>query len=137
MYSLPNGKKEWAEVGEVPVKFASKLDSAFNQLVAKAYDELGISKADIVEKEFNNKVEILSNADNAEPALMRERTSLQNKIKEAESGVRQLEDKLDFFKYSDDTNPLKKELLIESQGLKQRLKPGEIKKANRFDVEGC
>jgi len=115
-------KKEWAEVGEVPVKFASKLDSAFNQLVAKAYDELGISKADIVEKEFNNKVEILSNADNAEPALMRERTSLQNKIKEAESGVRQLEDKLDFFKYSDDTNPLKKELLDRISGAQTKVK---------------
>ena len=48
-------------------------------MVERAYGELGISKADIVEKEFKNKVEILSNTDNAEPALAHERRSLQNK----------------------------------------------------------
>jgi hypothetical protein len=53
----------------------------------------------------------LSNTDNAEPALSRERRSLQNQISESESAVRQLEDKLAFFKFSDDTNPLKKDLL--------------------------
>ncbi|MDC1222205.1 hypothetical protein N8Z47_06010, partial [Salibacteraceae bacterium] len=104
-------KKQWAQIGDVPTKFSSKIESSFNQLVSKAYSELGISKADIIEKEFNNKVQILSNTDNAEPALDRERRSLQNQISESESAVRQLEDKLAFFKFSDDTNPLKKDLL--------------------------
>jgi hypothetical protein len=104
-------KKQWAQIGEVPTKFSSRIESSFNQLVSKAYSELDISKEDIIEKEFNNKVQILSNTDNAEPALSRERRSLQNQISESESAVRQLEDKLAFFKFSDDTNPLKKDLL--------------------------
>ena len=114
-------KKQWAQVGEVPTKFASKIESSFNQMVERAYGELGISKADIVEKGFKNKVEILSNTDNAEPALAHERRSLQNKIAESESAVRQLEDKLAFFKFSDDSNPLKKDLLDRIENAKSNV----------------
>ncbi len=114
-------KKQWAQIGDVPTKFSLKIESSFNQLVSKAYSELGISKADVIEKEFNNKVQILSNADNAEPALDREKRSLKNQISESESAVRQLEDKLAFFKFSDDTNPLKKDLLNRIEDAKSNL----------------
>ena len=126
-------KKEWAQVGEVPSKFNAKIESSLTQLVSKAFAELGISKADIIEKEFNNKVEILLNSDNAEPALDRERRSLRVNISEAESSVRQLEDKLDFFKFSNNSNPLKKELLDRIEDAKSKVDAWK-KKRKQIDL---
>lgn len=104
-------KQKWNVVGAVPEKFSSKVNSAFNAAVSKAYGELGISKADIAEKEFKNKLDNLSAKEDPESGLTDERRNLQKKIKESEVAVLMLEDKLGFFKYSDDANPLKKDLL--------------------------
>jgi hypothetical protein len=108
---IDDWKQSWNKIGSVPEKFSSKVSSAFNGLVLKAYGELGISKADIAEKEFKNKLDTLSAKEDPEFGLDDERRTLQKKIKESEVAVLMLEDKLAFFKYSDDTNPLKKDLL--------------------------
>ncbi len=104
-------KKEWVTLGEVAQKMARQKEKEFEDTVAKAYGFLGISKKQLAQKQFENKLEMLSSGDNAEDGLMRERDSIRMRIKEAELEKLQLENKLDFFRFSDDSNPLKKDLL--------------------------
>ncbi|MEZ4722490.1 MAG: DUF349 domain-containing protein [Flavobacteriales bacterium] len=122
-------KEQWGEIGDVPQKLNRKVEDAFSNVISRAYKGLGISKAEVAEKEFQSKIDILTTRDNAADGLADERHNIQRKIKEAESAVIQLEDKLGFFTYSDDTNPLKKDLLNrialakkEVDGLKEKRK---------------
>ncbi|GAB5538407.1 MAG: hypothetical protein Salg2KO_05100 [Salibacteraceae bacterium] len=103
--------RDWAKVGDVSDKMRSKVENAYQNVVSKAYESLGISKTEQKEKEFANKLTSISHTEDPERELSFERRRLNKQIKEAEGEVRQLEDKLAFFKFSDDSNPLKKELL--------------------------
>lgn len=141
-------KEKWADVGDVHERMTTKVDQAFNNVVAKAYKAMGISKSQIVEKEFNNKLDMLTGKDDAEAGLNAERRMIQTQIKEAESSARQLEDKMAFFKYSDDSNPLKRELMdriaaaqAEIDDIREKRKRidltlKEIKKAKKMEAEG-
>lgn len=140
-------KLEWAKIGHVHERMAEKVEQTFNNLVVKAYKAMGISKSQIIEKEFNNKLDMLTSNDDAEAGLQAERRNIQAQIREAESAARQLEDKMAFFKYSDDTNPLKKDLMdriaaaqgqideIREKRKRVDLMIKEIKKAKEKDAE--
>lgn len=104
-------KNAWIELGEVPRKTAGKVEKTFQDALNQAYKHLGISKSEVAEKQFENKLEILSQNNNAEGDLRREFDSIRKQIKDMEMNKLQLENKLDFFTFSDDSNPLKKDLL--------------------------
>ena len=54
---------------------------------------------------------MLATDDNAEEALVSERNRIGQKIREVQPNLAQEEGKLDFFKFSNDSNPLKAEVL--------------------------
>lgn len=104
-------KSRWSEVGDVSERMSDKVEKTFGNIISRAYKGLGISKDEIEEKEFQSRIDIISNKDNPEDALHGERHFIQRKIKEAQSEVLQLENKMGFFTYSDDSNPLKRDLM--------------------------
>lgn len=104
-------KSRWSEVGDVPDRLSNKVEKTFGSIISRAYKGLGISKDEMEEKEFKSRIDIISNKDNPEDGLQNERYFIQRKIKEAQSEVLQLENKMGFFTYSDDSNPLKRDLM--------------------------
>lgn len=104
-------KTKWAEVGDVSERLSDKAEKTFSGLITRAYKGLGISKEQLAEKEFESRLDIITNKDNPEDALNNERQFIQRKIKESKSDMIQLENKMGFFTYSDDSNPLKRDLM--------------------------
>ncbi len=104
-------RTEWSAIGNVEQKVKAKVDKAFEDVIGKAYESLGISKQELAKKRFESKLEMLSTDDNAEDALVSERDRIGQKIREVQTTLAQEEGKLDFFKFSNDSNPLKAELL--------------------------
>jgi hypothetical protein len=104
-------RNEWSAVGNVEHKVKAKIDKAFEDVIGKAYESLGISKQDLAKKRFESKLEMLATDDNAEEALVSERNRIGQKIREVQPNLAQEEGKLDFFKFSNDSNPLKAEVL--------------------------
>jgi len=104
-------KSQWSQIGDVSDKMKEKVEKSFSSMISKAYKELGISNSDLAEKEFTNKLDMISAKADAEGAFAQERATIQRQIKEAETAVLLLEDKLSFFTYSKGDNPLKNDLL--------------------------
>ncbi|MDP4685832.1 MAG: DUF349 domain-containing protein [Salibacteraceae bacterium] len=104
-------KTKWAQIGDAGERAVKNTESAFNSLISKAFQSLGITKEQLEEKRFEAKLDILSNKGNATESLQKEKMFLIGKIKEAQVVLVQLEGKLDFFKFSDDKNPLKRDVM--------------------------
>lgn len=108
---IKDWKTGWMKLGQVHSKVAKQVEKQFEDTVTSAYSHLGISKKELAQKQFDNKLEMLSGSDDAENDLLRERDSVRSRMKEIELNKLQLENKLDFFRFSDDSNPLKKDVL--------------------------
>lgn len=111
----------WAAIGEVPFKLKDKLDQQFNETVGKAYRALGVSKEALEAKQFDAKLEVLSQSRKADSALAAERSVVVEKMKALQTNLAQEESKLDFFKFSKDNNPLKMELMNRINGVKAEI----------------
>ncbi|MEX2597923.1 MAG: DUF349 domain-containing protein, partial [Salibacteraceae bacterium] len=131
--AIEDWRKQWNELGEVPYKMKSKVEGSFENAMEKAYRSLGISKTELKEKQFKSKLKNLSNAKNADDQLARERSAIIQKIKETQTALAQEESKLDFFKFSKDDNPLKKELLQRIDAVKKEIDSLKNKK-KRIDL---
>lgn len=114
-------QSEWALIGEVPFKLKDKLDQQFNDLVTKAYRALGVSKEALEAKQFDAKLEVLTQSKKADSALATERSAVLDKIKALQTTLAQEESKLDFFKFSKDNNPLKLELMNRINAVKEEI----------------
>lgn len=104
-------KNKWSEISDNGDRVAKNVESKFNDLISKGYQSLGISKEQLEEKNFEAKLDVLSNKGNATESLRREKQYLIAKIKDCQLNVVQLEGRLDFFKFSDDKNPLKRDAM--------------------------
>lgn len=119
--AIAEWQEAWGKIGAVPNKLRGKIEKQFEDLVANAYRSIGVSKEDLVQKQFDAKLDRLSNANHADDALLREKRAVIDKIKAAQTNLAQEESKMDFFKYSDDSNPLKKELMNRIDGVKEEI----------------
>jgi hypothetical protein len=118
---IENWRRDWSALGEVHAKMRAKVDKAFEQTVLKAYKSLGISQSEVEEKRFASKLELLTESGQGEEALKRERSAINQHIRDKQTALAQEESKLDFFKYSDEKNPLKKELLSRIQAVQDEI----------------
>lgn len=118
----------WTDTGEVFDKEKGALEKEFHQLIDKAYAKAGISKDQIAKKKFEDKLEAIKAGGSAENDLKRELSFVQKKIGEAKAEVLQLENKMGFFTYSDDSNPLKRDLMKRIEKSKQEVDSWKEKK---------
>jgi len=119
--AISEWRSEWSAIGNVEQKVKAKIDKTFEELIGKAYESLGISKQDLAKKRFESKLEMLASDDNAEEALVSERNRIGQKIREAQTNLAQEEGKLDFFKFSNDSNPLKAEVLKRMEAVNKEI----------------
>lgn len=114
-------REQWNAIGDVAYKMQDKVDKAFENAIVRAYKSLGISQSELEEKRFESKIEMLSERNQGTDGLKHERSAINQQIRDKQTALAQEESKLDFFKYSDDSNPLKKELLQRIEGVKAEI----------------
>ncbi|GAB4376346.1 MAG: DUF349 domain-containing protein [Salibacteraceae bacterium] len=121
-------RQRWNSLSDAADRLSDKADRSFEKLVTEAYKKLGVSEDELREKKFEARLGILTGKDNATEALEHERGFVQKKIEEAKSQLLQLENKLDFFTFSDESNPLKRDLLQRIESAKAELEEWKNKR---------
>jgi len=124
---------EWKLYGKVP--FNKKgVNVKFNKILDAIFKKLDLDRKEGELLKYGNKIEELSNDENTEQALQRERTFIRRKIDECKSEVRQLENNLQFFSNASEESPVVKEVIKKINGHKEELATwkAKLKKLNIF-----
>lgn len=124
---------EWKLYGKVP--FNKKgINVKFNKILDAIFKKLDLDRKEGELLKYGNKIEELSNDENTEQALQRERTFIRRKIDECKSEVRQLENNLQFFSNASEESPVVKEVVKKINGHKEELATwkAKLKKLNIF-----
>jgi hypothetical protein len=124
---------EWKLYGKVP--FNKKgVNVKFNKILDAIFKKLDLDRKEGELLKYGNKIEELSNDENTEQALQRERTFIRRKIDECKSEVRQLENNLQFFSNASEESPVVKEVVKKINGHKEELATwkAKLKKLNIF-----
>lgn len=89
----------------------SRLDARFKQALQQKQKDFGITPQSIDSHRFEKQLSNIAAGEVDEAAAKREIEHLVRRIKESQASTLALEDKLAFFTYAKNDNPLKKELL--------------------------
>ena len=92
----------WNSIGRVP-KNKSKIEHEFSRLAEKAYKSAGLSKAEITQKSYQNKLDGMRGNDDT---IRKETHSLKRRIDEIKQEIIQLETNLQFFGKNQEKNPI-------------------------------
>lgn len=92
----------WNTIGRVP-KNKSKIEHEFTRLIEKAYKSAGLSKAEITQKSYQNKLDGMRGND---VVIRKETQSLMRRIDEIKQEIIQLETNLQFFGKNQEKNPI-------------------------------
>lgn len=90
---------KWNSIGMVPSKDRAGVNKEFSTLIGKHYDSLNIDKAEAELEQFRGRVEAM--AAEGGDRLRRERSKMQNLVRQAEQAVETLENNMGFFKSKD------------------------------------
>ena len=93
---------KWNSIGRVPNN-KSKIEHEFNRIVEKAYKSSGLSKAEITQKSYQNRLDGMRGNDDV---IRKEIHSLNRRIEEIKQEVIQLETNLQFFGKNQEKNPI-------------------------------
>jgi len=94
--------KNWNGIGRVP-KNKSKIEYEFNRIVEKAYKLAGLSKSEITQKSYQNKLDGMRGNDEV---IGKEIHSLNRRIEEVKQEIIQLQTNLQFFGKNQENNPI-------------------------------
>ena len=92
----------WNSIGRVP-KNKIKIEHEFSRLTEKAYKSAGLSKAEITQKSYQNKLDGMRGNDEN---IQKELHSLKRRIDEIKQEIIQLETNLQFFGKNQEKNPI-------------------------------
>ena len=93
---------KWSNIGRV-TKNSSTIEHEFNRIVEKAYKAAGLSKLEITQKSYKNKLDGMRENDDV---IRKEIQSLNRRIEEVKQEVIQLETNLQFFGKNQEKNPI-------------------------------
>lgn len=103
---------QFQTLGPVAEKDKNRINSQFSKASKKAFDAIGISKNEMGQVLFENKIEIIkTEAQSPKHQLNSELRHAKEKIKTLEAELLQYENNLGFFKYTKDDNPMKREVM--------------------------
>ncbi len=94
----------WKTLGRVPYKNRN-IESDYNKTLDGFFEKLNLSRQETEMIKYENKLSSLANQSD-DRALRNEQNFIRKKIEEVHSEIRQLENNLQFFKHTDDKNPL-------------------------------
>ncbi len=92
----------WNSIGRVP-KNKSKIEHEFNRMVEKAYKLAGLSKSEITQKSYQNKLDGMRGNDEV---IRKEIYTLNRRIDEVKQEMIQLQTNLQFFGKNQKKNPI-------------------------------
>lgn len=116
----------WNSIGRVP-KNKSKIEHEFSRLAEKAYKSAGLSKAEITQKSYQNKLDGMRGNDDT---IRKETHSLKRRIDEIKQEIIQLETNLQFFGKNQEKNPIVIKVKQDITKHKERLE--ELKEKKRL-----
>lgn len=119
---------QWNLIGQLPRAVREDINNAYKKLLDEKYDALKLKKSEKLKLEFENKLDKISEAENASEQLKFELRNLSDQIRKLAAEVQQYENNLGFFKYTDDKNPMKMEVVNKIAASKERLTALELKK---------
>ncbi|WP_158976086.1 DUF349 domain-containing protein [Cellulophaga sp. L1A9] len=122
---------EWKAIGRVPFNKKS-VNAKFNKILDALFKKLDIERQEAEMMKYGNKIQQITNGEDTEFALQRERTFIRRKIDESMSEVRQLENNLQFFSNASEDSPVVKDVIKKINGHKEDLATwkAKLKKLN-------
>jgi hypothetical protein len=102
-------QRNWLEIGYVPFKEKEAIQSEYREAIDELIGKMEINKAELLQTDFQNKVEILKAAPDAGRRLAKERFGIENKIKKLKEDVALWENNIGFFSNSKQSELLKQE----------------------------
>ncbi|WP_299899681.1 DUF349 domain-containing protein [uncultured Aquimarina sp.] len=96
--------KTWKSLGRVPYK-KRNIESDYHKVLDGFFEQLNLSRQETEMIKYENKLNSLANQSD-DRALRNEQNFIRKKIEEVHNEIRQLENNLQFFKNTDDSNPL-------------------------------
>ena len=102
-------QRNWLEIGFVPFKEKEAVQVEYRDAIDKLISKMEINKVELAKSDFQNKIEMLKAAPDAERRLSKERFNIENKIKKIKEDVALLENNIGFFSSSKQSELLKKE----------------------------
>ena len=97
---------EFGAIGFVPIEKKTEIQKTFDGAMKEQYAKLGLKDKEQTKIAFENKLEEIANADNADDLIYREEKVLQDKIKKIEGVIQQYENNLGFFSNASESNPM-------------------------------
>ncbi len=126
---LKEFQKKWMDIGFVPFQEKDKLQKQYREAIDQLIDKMEINKHELSAAGFEEKVEMLKSAPDADWRLSKERQHIQQKINRIQEDVTVWENNIGFFSSSQKSNQLKTEFerkiekaKSEIEGLKAKLK---------------
>lgn len=117
---------KWNGIGFVP-RNRIKIIQEFDALVEKAYRACGLSKSEITQKSYQNKLDTIEGDENS---VLKEIQSLSRRIDEIKQEMIQLETNLQFFNTSQENNPIV--VKVKNDIEKQREQLAQLKEKKRL-----
>ncbi|WP_047419740.1 DUF349 domain-containing protein [Cellulophaga sp. Hel_I_12] len=124
---------EWKTYGRVPFN-KKNINVKFNKILDVLFKKLDIDRKEGELLKYGNKIEQLSQNEDTELALQRERTFIRRKIDECKNEVRQFETNLQFFSNASEDSPVVKDVIKKINVHKEELATwkAKLKKLNIF-----
>lgn len=116
--ALKQFTEQWNEIGHVPRKEMGKVNDQFQSLMNKHYDKLDLKKEEKTFIRYKNRLELLTQLDNARPALDKERQQLRIRIRELDEMVQQYETNLGRFNVSKGGSAILDQVMEKIEGAK-------------------
>tara|TARA_R110002051_G_scaffold8755_1_gene35994 strand:+ start:96419 stop:98422 length:2004 start_codon:yes stop_codon:yes gene_type:complete len=102
--------EEWKTYGRVPFK-KKNINQKFDKIIDALFQKMGVSKQQSELLKYGNKIQQLTENDNQERAIQNERAFIRKKIEESKDEIRQLENNLEFFSNSSESNPIVQDVI--------------------------
>lgn len=124
---------EWKTHGRVPFNKKS-INVKFNKIIDALFKKLDVDQQEAELMKYGNVIQQISDGQDTEYALQRERTFIRRKIDEVKSEIRQLENNLQFFSNASEDSPVVKDVIKKINTHKEELATwkAKLKKLNIF-----
>jgi len=119
--TLKSFQREWTEIGHVPLKEKDRLQNEFRTVINKQLDKLKISKTEIQNINYKNRLEGLKDNPNSDRIMSNERIMLINKRKKIEEEIKLWENNIGFLAASKKASLLKEEFEKKIENGKQEV----------------
>ena len=106
---LKGFQRDWMEVGHVPIKEKERLANEFRTVINQQLDRLKISKSEIQNINYRNRIEGMKETADPERMMSGERATLLTKKKKIEEEIKLWENNIGFFSHSKKSAALREE----------------------------